>query len=141
MGGGGGGGGIDTLLNGGHYLENVPTAPPVIRKTNTTYVTIGDTLRLNCTADSVSPPSYTWRSGNQPIANTSRVTVSNGSGLLFVGQVAYNDSGVYTCVATNSIGQDAADFIVVVQGRALLLCMTKVQEHGPVFQFQYPIES
>ena len=42
--------------------------------------------------------------------------MSSGSSLLSVGQVAYNDSGVYTCVASNSIGQDTADFQVVVQG-------------------------
>ncbi|KAL5500354.1 hypothetical protein EMCRGX_G011901 [Ephydatia muelleri] len=95
-------------------------APPVIQKVNTTFVTIGNALQLNCTADSVHLPSYSWRSGNQSIANTSRVTVSvggSGSGQLLVRQVVYNDSGVYTCVATNSIGRDTADFPVVVQGQ------------------------
>eukprot|EP00731_Ephydatia_muelleri_P011721 Em0006g615a len=93
--------------------------PPVIQKVNTTFVTVGNTLQLTCTADSVHLPSYSWRSGNQSITNTSRVTVSVGgsrSGQLLVRQVVYNDSGVYTCVATNSIGRDTADFPVVVQG-------------------------
>eukprot|EP00731_Ephydatia_muelleri_P011718 Em0006g612a len=54
----------------------ITPAPPVIQKVNTTFVTVGNTLQLTCTADSVHLPSYSWRSGNQSITNTSRVTVS-----------------------------------------------------------------
>ena len=63
-----------------------------------------------CKANGVPPPSFFWRKG------TDLTKFSIGS-TLHIANTTFSDTGRYTCVATNEMGQDDKQRQLVVQGK------------------------
>ncbi|XP_036599573.1 carcinoembryonic antigen-related cell adhesion molecule 1-like [Trichosurus vulpecula] len=66
---------------------------PMIVPTDTHYP-VGATLELSCSADSNPPAQYTWLFSGMEMVSTSQLSIPN---------VNLNDTGTYTCNASNSI--------------------------------------
>ncbi|KPP72194.1 matrix-remodeling-associated protein 5-like, partial [Scleropages formosus] len=83
--------------------------PPAIK--NKTYETLrvsyGDSVSLRCHAKGEPPPSVTWFSPtNRIIAPASDKYHIHNDGTLVIQKAQRFDTGNYTCVARNTIGQD-----------------------------------
>jgi hypothetical protein len=71
---------------------------------NLVTVLLGETLKIICQATGIPKPIIDWKREGNTLVSGER-TVLNGEQLV-THQVKENDSGVYTCVASNVIGND-----------------------------------
>ena len=83
-------------------------------------MTIGDSVNgfpgtrgitIQCLASGVPAPSITWSKDGQVIQRGSRHVVDL-LGSLVILKTVKEDSGRYTCLATNLVGKDSADALV-----------------------------
>ncbi|KAM4742064.1 immunoglobulin superfamily member 10 [Anableps anableps] len=86
--------------------------PPKIVETsqNTTELSFGDQLRLNCSAKGDPKPRILWRLPSKAVVDqwhrmSSRIQVLD-NGTLIVNTVSDKDAGDYLCVAQSTIGDD-----------------------------------
>ena len=88
-------------------------------------VAVGDTIFLTCVASGDPLPSFQWYKGGVPLMNESTSTIyteeyeSNNLTLsiLALCSTAVNDSGTYSCQATNFVGNASFEFeILVLEG-------------------------
>ena len=97
----------------------------MIRPNVTDPFTEGDTVALACTATAKPFATIQWYKDGIELTNGSLTSIYNeqfeGNGLLFttsileVCSVGSEDSGTYSCVASNFVGNDSVEFDVLVQ--------------------------
>ena len=97
----------------------------MIRPNVTDPFTEGDTVSLVCTATGRPFAMIQWYKDGMEITNDSLITIYNeqfeGNGLMFttsileVCSVGSENSGTYSCVASNLAGNDSVEFEVQVQ--------------------------
>ena len=92
-----------TLLG---ITKSFSVPPEIIAQSGATNVTEGDAIHLFVTATGVPSPTYQWYKNGDLLpgetADTYDIAVSTRT-----------DSGVYTCIASNSTGEDISDDIYV----------------------------
>ena len=85
--------------------------------------TIGDsvetatetTVAVHCPASGVPEPSITWLKDGERIAENERISIfENGS--LSISEALASDSGEYSCVARNRIGENTMTSTITVAG-------------------------
>lgn len=76
----------------------------------TIIVTKGQTLILECVASGIPPPRVTWAKDGSNVSgyNKTRFLLSN----LLIDAISEEDSGTYSCMADNGMGEAAAAFIL-----------------------------
>ena len=77
-------------------------------------VVIGENLVASCRATGDPSPVIQWFRGDQLLngVNQSGISVSQSSDRLTVANFTLNDTGVYSCVAVNSLGNVTRSFQV-----------------------------
>lgn len=96
-----------------------PAPPRILPGPRVMKVQVEHSIDLSCVAQGVPQPSVSWKKDNTAlVADRAHYSLSP-DGTLTVRQVALNDEGVYTCVASNVVGQDEADVQLQVQGEAV----------------------
>ncbi|XP_029939526.1 hemicentin-1, partial [Salarias fasciatus] len=85
--------------------------PPNIKgeEVNTT-VMFGSPVELLCQSDAIPPPTLSWRKDGRPLFRKSSLTVSADGSLLKVDSAQVQDSGRYTCEATNVAGKTEKNY-------------------------------
>ncbi|XP_053737549.1 hemicentin-1 isoform X1 [Synchiropus splendidus] len=85
--------------------------PPNIKgeEANAT-VMLGHPVELHCHSDAIPPPTLTWRKDGRPLFQKSGLTVSADRSLLKVDAAQIQDSGRYTCEATNVAGKTEKNY-------------------------------
>lgn len=91
------------------------TGPPQITALNNAVATVGATLVLNCISSGDAPLSFQWRFSGRALANNARISGAR-TGTLTISRLTESDNGTYTCIATNSYGNDSAEASVIVIG-------------------------
>lgn len=76
---------------------------------------VGDSIQLSCIATGDPTPRITWFKDNSPIQYDSR-HVSDGAGKLTITNARSTDSGVYSCIASNTHGRATHSIEVAVTG-------------------------
>uniref|UniRef100_A0A3Q3K3Y4 Hemicentin 1 n=1 Tax=Monopterus albus TaxID=43700 RepID=A0A3Q3K3Y4_MONAL len=85
--------------------------PPNIRgdEMNAT-VMLGRPVELHCQSDAIPPPTLTWRKDGRQLFRKPGLTVSMNGSLLKVDSAQVQDSGRYTCEATNVAGKTEKNY-------------------------------
>ena len=111
------------LMIGRFFIACAAPALIVASSYASTLVTVrdGGRLALSCDARGVPRPTIAWMHNSSfamPSANfsTGNLTDKVTRSILTVQRVSLNDSGVYSCHASNALGQDSTIQTVIVQG-------------------------
>jgi hypothetical protein len=64
-------------------------------------VLVGSLIRFACTASGNPLPRITWLKGGTPLKNTTKQTIDGGG--LTVLSTSVDDTGSYTCLASNTV--------------------------------------
>ncbi|XP_005733181.1 hemicentin-1 isoform X1 [Pundamilia nyererei] len=85
--------------------------PPNIKgeEVNAT-VMLGQPVELHCQSDAVPPPTLSWLKDGRPLFRKPGLTVSADVSLLKISRVHVQDSGRYTCEATNIAGKTEKNY-------------------------------
>ena len=112
----------------------------VIQPNVTDPFTEGDTVTLACTASGVPYPTVQWYKDGVLLTNDSLTTIYNDefdrdelqftSSILELCSVNEDDIGTYSCLASNSAGNDSIEFDVQVRLGTLVQ-----RKHLPFFVF------
>ncbi|XP_074524022.1 hemicentin-1 [Halichoeres trimaculatus] len=82
--------------------------PPSIREGELEVAVVENSqAQLVCVADGFPQPSLTWEKDDTPLTEASGEYTILPSGELVIDSVQPEDAGIYTCVATNAVGQDS----------------------------------
>uniref|UniRef100_A0A8C3XYG7 Hemicentin-1 n=1 Tax=Catharus ustulatus TaxID=91951 RepID=A0A8C3XYG7_CATUS len=88
-------------------MELTVHVPPRIRSTDTQYtVTESSQAILSCAAEGIPTPAINWRKDNTLLRDTVGKYQTVPGGDLILDNVVPEDSGSYTCIATNAAGED-----------------------------------
>uniref|UniRef100_A0A3Q3ALP3 Hemicentin 1 n=1 Tax=Kryptolebias marmoratus TaxID=37003 RepID=A0A3Q3ALP3_KRYMA len=77
-------------------------------------VMLGLPVELHCQSDAVPPPILSWRKDGRPLFRKPGLTVSADGSLFKVNSAQVQDSGRYTCEATNVAGKTEKNFNLIV---------------------------
>ncbi|XP_034438633.1 hemicentin-1 isoform X1 [Hippoglossus hippoglossus] len=85
--------------------------PPNIKgeEVNAT-VMLGRPVELQCQSDAIPPPTLSWRKDGRPLFRKPGLTVLSDGSLLKVDSAQVQDSGRYTCEATNVAGKTEKNY-------------------------------
>ncbi|AWP10692.1 putative hemicentin-1 [Scophthalmus maximus] len=85
--------------------------PPNIKgeEANAT-VMLGRPVELHCQSDAIPPPTLSWRKDGRPLFRKPGLTVLADGSLLKVDSAQVQDSGRYTCEATNVAGKTEKNY-------------------------------
>ncbi|XP_053542916.1 hemicentin-1 isoform X1 [Ictalurus punctatus] len=78
-------------------------------------VQVGHSIDLTCVAQGVPEPAVSWKKDSMALVADGAHYSLSPDGTLSVRQVALTDEGVYTCAASNVVGQDEASIQLQVQ--------------------------
>ncbi|XP_071622127.1 hemicentin-2 isoform X2 [Heliangelus exortis] len=76
---------------------------------------VNSTVTLQCETWAVPEPAIQWYKDKQLLESSSHLQILSEGQILQIQPARVSDSGHYTCVATNPLGEDNRDFIVHVQ--------------------------
>ncbi|XP_074017166.1 hemicentin-2 [Numenius arquata] len=76
---------------------------------------VNSTVMLECETWAVPEPTIRWYKDKQLLESTGHLQILSEGQVLQIKPASVSDSGHYTCVATNAVGEDDRDFIVHIQ--------------------------
>ncbi|KAM6193100.1 hemicentin-2 [Sarcoramphus papa] len=94
---------------------------------------VNSTVMLECETWGVPEPTIWWYKDKQLLASTGHLQILSEGQVLQIKPASVSDSGHYTCVATNAVGEDDRDFIVHVQVPPLFQQQTSPNEALEIF--------
>ncbi|CAG5117271.1 unnamed protein product [Candidula unifasciata] len=80
--------------------------PPVITQPRTRmdwYYSMYSDVTVNCSADGVPAPVYTWTVNNQPVIQTPDISFDTVTGTLKIPSFTTREQATYVCTASNSV--------------------------------------
>lgn len=83
-------------------------------------------VKVRCEAPIDPPPAISWEI---PITNsdlTNLISLSEDNSTLTLSELRAQDSGVYTCTATNNVGQDSKSSNIEILCKFLKLCLRQL---------------
>ncbi|XP_057598535.1 peroxidasin homolog isoform X2 [Hippopotamus amphibius kiboko] len=96
------------------YFES-PARPAFVIQPQNTEVLVGESVTLECSATGHPPPRISWTRGDRsPVPAGPRVSITPSGGL-FIQNVGQEDSGEYTCFASNTVDSVHATALIIVQ--------------------------
>ncbi|XP_072739134.1 hemicentin-2-like [Ciconia boyciana] len=94
---------------------------------------VNSTVMLECETWAVPEPTIRWYKDKQLLESTGHLQILSEGQVLQIKPAGVSDSGHYTCVATNAVGEDNRDFIVHVQVPPLFQQQTSLSEALEIF--------
>ena len=79
----------------------------------------GSTCKLLCCCSGNPHPAISWTKAGKPLeADKFPITHTDGVITIEIINCQPSDSGKYKCTATNSLGSDSTDCVVIVEGES-----------------------
>nr|XP_061790885.1 hemicentin-1-like [Nerophis lumbriciformis] len=103
-----------------------PTITADVQFPENVSVVLKNPVALSCEASGIPLPAITWLKDGQPIRGTSSVRILSGGRNLRLLHAAVEDAGRYTCIASNSAGEEKKNFHLDV------LVPPSIEEEGSV---------
>ncbi|XP_065504896.1 hemicentin-2 isoform X1 [Caloenas nicobarica] len=97
---------------------------------------VNSTVTLECETRAVPEPTIRWYKDKQLLESTGHLQILSKGQVLQIKPASVSDSGHYTCVATNAVGEDDRDFIVHVQVPPLFQQQTSPNEVLEIFYLE-----
>ncbi|KAM6400073.1 hemicentin-2 [Rhynochetos jubatus] len=94
---------------------------------------VNSTVTLECETWAVPEPTIRWYKDKQLLESAGHLQILSEGQVLQIKPASVSDSGHYTCVATNAVGEDDRDFIVHVQVPPLFQEQTSPREALKIF--------
>ncbi|XP_069729285.1 hemicentin-2 [Phaenicophaeus curvirostris] len=94
---------------------------------------VNSTVMLECETWAVPEPTIRWYKDKQLLEGTDHLQILSDGQVLQIKPAGVSDSGHYTCVAINAVGEDARNFIVHVQVPPLFQQQTNPNEALEIF--------
>ncbi|XP_071430396.1 hemicentin-2 [Pithys albifrons albifrons] len=94
---------------------------------------VNSTVMLECETWAVPEPIIRWYKDKQLLESAGHLQILSEGQVLQIKPASVSDSGHYTCVATNPVGEDDRDFIVHVQVPPLFQQQTSPKEALEIF--------
>ncbi|RMB93417.1 hypothetical protein DUI87_30112 [Hirundo rustica rustica] len=94
---------------------------------------VNSTVVLECETWAVPEPTIRWYKDKQLLASSGHLQILSEGQVLQIQPAGVLDSGHYTCVATNAVGEDDRDFIVHVQVPPIFQQQTSPKEALGIF--------
>ena len=108
----------DQLSNSDFLFLFLDEKPPTILKrsdsSNYKEYATGSSAKLKCVVTGVPRPAVTWKKNGQPLQQTGQIRVGSGNTVLVFKILTQKDTGNYTCIAVNKLGQANKTYIVNV---------------------------
>jgi YVTN family beta-propeller protein len=120
--------------------ENAPGTPLFANEPESQTVNVGTPVAFNAIASGSTAVTYRWFCNGVPLSDGSGISGSSTSMLYLSGGATQADTGIYNCVATNSVGStssNAAALIIVntpTPGRLINLSCRSLVGTGANFQ-------
>ncbi|XP_039268950.2 hemicentin-1-like [Styela clava] len=89
-------------------------APSFLTRPSDTVAVSGSNVIMNCAAHGVPTPNIQWRKSNRALPTDGRFTVLHNNSLQ-IATIQLEDTGQYSCIATNEIGSRMAKASLVVK--------------------------
>ncbi|KAK6168492.1 hypothetical protein SNE40_021013 [Patella caerulea] len=93
-----------------YLMVTVPPAVKIVNKSRNVEVTLHDTVHLQCSATGRPQPNITWVRQDKKMPNGEDYAYGDK---LTLTDLQYNHGGMYKCIASNDVGEDAEDFFRV----------------------------
>uniref|UniRef100_A0A672J752 Neurofascin n=1 Tax=Salarias fasciatus TaxID=181472 RepID=A0A672J752_SALFA len=91
------------LIRSHTVAEAAPTWLSPTGSSSSTLVLLGEELLLECIAAGVPTPHITWTKDGEALVVTPRMKIKNFNKLIQIQKASFEDTGDYTCTATNRI--------------------------------------
>ncbi|XP_065214179.1 peroxidasin [Planococcus citri] len=95
----------------------VDAAPEIIRFSRNLAVGSGSIVELECIAKGHPIPLFTWFKDGRSVVPNSRITFKENKNILKIENVLESDTGMYTCLAQNTIGSVERNMELRVKNR------------------------
>eukprot|EP00057_Strongylocentrotus_purpuratus_P016222 XP_011670696.1 PREDICTED: neurofascin-like [Strongylocentrotus purpuratus] len=105
------------------HLDSHPAASEVAIRTQS--------FKLKCIAFGYPTPVITWKQGEEQLQSGGRVSIEESGQALVISAVEISDEGTYTCVASNTGGDDEFSTIVTVESSPYFLAPPSNETKGP----------
>ncbi|KAM6962600.1 hemicentin-1 [Aplochiton taeniatus] len=92
------------------YDLHVYVPPNIMGEEVNATAMLGHSVELRCQSDAIPPPTLSWRKDGRPLFRKPGLTVSEDGSLLKIDGVQVQDSGRYTCEATNIAGKTEKNY-------------------------------
>ncbi|NXG93719.1 PALLD protein, partial [Stercorarius parasiticus] len=99
--------------------ENEPSPPQFTQKLRSQEVAEGNKVLLECRVAGNPVPEVRWFCEGKELQNTPDIQIHSGSGglhSLIIAEAFEDDTGRYTCLASNSIGSDSTSAEIFIEG-------------------------
>ncbi|XP_054057800.1 palladin isoform X6 [Rissa tridactyla] len=99
--------------------ENEPSPPQFTQKLRSQEVAEGNKVLLECRVAGNPVPDVRWFCEGKELQNTPDIQIRSGSGglhSLIIAEAFEDDTGRYTCLASNSIGSDSTSAEIFIEG-------------------------
>ncbi|XP_077468233.1 limbic system-associated membrane protein isoform X1 [Stigmatopora argus] len=96
------------------YVNMIVNYPPTIKRSQSSEAQLGRTATLLCEATAVPTPEFEWFRDDKRLSNDNDINIQilGISTILMIQNVAEEDYGKYTCVASNRLGvQNSSVFL------------------------------
>ncbi|NWS71522.1 PALLD protein, partial [Crotophaga sulcirostris] len=99
--------------------ENQPSRPQFTQKLRSQEVAEGNRVLLECRVSGNPVPDVRWFCEGKELQNSPDIQIRSGSGglhSLIIAEAFEDDTGRYTCLASNSIGSDSTSAEIFIEG-------------------------
>ncbi|XP_075277796.1 palladin isoform X4 [Opisthocomus hoazin] len=99
--------------------ENQPSPPQFTQKLRSQEVAEGNKVLLECRVAGNPVPDVRWFCEGKELQNTPDIQICSGSGglhSLIIAEAFEDDTGRYTCLASNSVGSDSTSAEIFIEG-------------------------